>query len=91
MTVLRRRHRAHLASSGLSARHDGSASPHVSQSGGVSGGRLCQQASQTAPRVGIASGRRQAAQTGASSTATSASETALAHVDALRVTPEALE
>jgi hypothetical protein len=92
-----RRHRAQRAAGRLTARHDGSGSPQVSQRGGVSGRTDDQQRAHTAPRVGRSSGASQAAQAGASSTDRTASQKRLwsasfgsassSTLDALGVTP----
>ena len=69
----RRRQRGHRDRSTEMTRHDGSGSPHVSQTGGVMGTIDDQQPRQTGPAVGSSSGPAQQAQAGASSTASAAS------------------
>jgi hypothetical protein len=91
MTVWRRRQRAHRPSAMLSTRQEASASPHVLQHGGISGGMFRQHVSQTGPSVGAGSGRWHAAQWGATSAAKSASHARFANLDALGITPEPLE
>ena len=55
-TVARRRHRAQRPASRHERRHDGNGMPHVAHTGGVKRDRRSQQAAQTAPSIGWASG-----------------------------------
>src|SRR3954465_7855890 len=90
-----RRHRGQRAIGTLIVRHAGSGSPQLSQNGGVNGMIEFQQLAQIGPRVGRSSGAAQAPQTGANTTASSAStrvgRSARVELDALGVPPEPLQ